>query len=119
VKPLEGPNYTATRASVLVSKDGALVARLAPEKRVYQVQRNPMTEAAIDYGFARHLYVSLGDNVGDGAWTLRIHIKPWIGWIWGGCLMMAFGGLLAAVDRRYRAPQRKPVTEDATLVRAA
>jgi cytochrome c-type biogenesis protein CcmF len=119
VKEVAGPNYSATRAAVTVTKDGAPVAQLSPEKRVYHVQRNPMTEASIDYGLARHVYVSLGDDVGSGAWTLRIQIKPWIGWIWGGCLMMALGGLLAAVDRRYRAPERKAVTEDATLVRTA
>ena len=78
-----------------------------------------MTEASIDYGLSRHVYVSLGDDVGGGAWTLRIQIKPWIGWIWGGCVMMALGGMLAAADRRYRAPQRKATTEDATLVRTA
>ena len=89
-----------------MTRDGAPVARLAPEKRVYHVQRNPMTEAAIDYGLARHIYVALGDDVGNGAWTVRVHIKPFIGWIWGGCLLMALGGLLAASDRRYRAGSR-------------
>jgi cytochrome c-type biogenesis protein CcmF len=122
VKDVEGPNYSAIRAAVTVSRDGAPVARLAPEKRSYHVQRNAMTEASIDYGAARHIYVSLGDDVGDGkenaAWTLRIHIKPFIGWIWGGCLMMALGGLLAAADRRYRVPQRQRETADATLVRS-
>jgi len=119
VKEVEGPNYSAVRAAVMVTKDGTAVARLSPEKRVYQVQRNPMTEAAIDYGLTRHLYVSLGEPVGDDAWTLRIHIKPFIGWIWGGCLLMGLGGILAAADRRYRVPQRRSVTEDATLVRTA
>ena len=118
VREVEGPNYAAMRATVVVTRDGAPVARLEPEKRVYHVQRNPMTEAAIDYGATRHVYVSLGDDVGGGAWTLRIHIKPFIGWIWGGCLMMALGGLLAAADRRYRVPQRQRETADATLVRS-
>ena len=103
VKPVEGPNYSAARAAVTVTKDGATVARLAPEKRVYHVQRNPMTEASIHYGLARHIYVALGDDVGNGAWTVRVHIKPFIGWIWGGCVLMGLGGLLAAADRRYRA----------------
>ena len=119
VKPVEGPNYDAMRATVTVTKDGALVAKLAPEKRSYHVQRNPMTEASIDYGATRHVYVSLGDDVGNGAWTLRIQVKPFIGWIWGGCLLMALGGLLAAVDRRYRMPQRQRGTEEATLVRSS
>jgi cytochrome c-type biogenesis protein CcmF len=107
VRDVTGPNYAAARGAVTVSKDGATVARLAPEKRVYQVQRNPMTEAAIDYGATRHLYVSLGDDVGGGAWTLRVQVKPFIGWIWGGCVLMALGGLLAASDRRYRAGSRE------------
>ena len=119
VKEVEGPNYSAMRAAVTVTQDGAPVARLAPEKRIYHVQRNPMTEASIDYGAARHVYVSLGDDVGGGAWTLRIHIKPFIGWIWGGCLLMALGGLLAAADRRYRVPQRDREAADATVVRSA
>jgi len=124
VKDIQGPNYTGVRGTVIVSRNGAVVARLTPEKRVYNVQRNPMTEAAIDYGATRHLYVSLGDPVGTGdeAWTLRIHIKPFIGWIWGGCLFMALGGLLAASDRRYRAAVRReevPSTEDATVIRGA
>jgi cytochrome c-type biogenesis protein CcmF len=116
VKEVEGPNYVAMRGAVTVTRDGAPVASLAPEKRVYHVQRNPMTEAAIDYGLTRHLYVSLGDSLGGGAWTLRIQIKPFVGWIWGGCLLMALGGLLAAADRRYRVAQRRE-TADATLVR--
>ncbi len=116
VTPVEGPNYSAMRGAVAVTRDGKAVTQLAPEKRVYHVQRNPMTEAAIDYGLTRHLYVSLGDSVGDGAWTLRIQIKPFVGWIWGGCLLMALGGLLAASDRRYRATQRRE-TAEATLVR--
>ncbi len=119
VKEAEGPNYAAVRAAVTVTQDGAPVARLAPEKRIYHVQRNPMTEASIDYGMTRHLYVSLGDDVGGGAWTLRIHIKPFIGWIWGGCLLMALGGLLAAADRRYRVAQRQRSSEEATLLRSS
>jgi len=84
------------------------------------VQRNPMTEASIDYGLARHVYVALGDDVGNGAWTVRVHIKPFIGWIWGGCLLMALGGLLAASDKRYRAgARRREQTADATLVRGS
>ncbi len=118
VKEVEGPNYSAMRAAVAVTQDGKPVARLAPEKRTYHVQRNPMTEASIDYGMARHVYVSLGDDVGGGAWTLRIHIKPFIGWIWGGCLLMALGGLLAAADRRYRVPQRRREAAEETVMRS-
>ncbi|HZZ04540.1 heme lyase CcmF/NrfE family subunit [Paraburkholderia sp.] len=102
VVQVSGPNYLATRASVAVSRDGRPVATLYPEKRMFLVQKMPMTEAAIDHGVLRDLYVAMGESIGAGAWTLRIQIKPFVRWIWGGCLLMAFGGLLAASDRRYR-----------------
>ncbi|WP_120344676.1 heme lyase CcmF/NrfE family subunit [Paraburkholderia fungorum] len=102
VAQVSGPNYLATRASVAVSRDGRPVAVLYPEKRMFLVQKMPMTEAAIDHGVLRDLYVAMGEPIGAGAWTLRIQIKPFVRWIWGGCLLMAFGGLLAASDRRYR-----------------
>jgi len=115
---VSGPNYTAARGAFTVLRDGATIARLAPEKRVYHVQRNPMTEAAISAGISRDIYVSLGESVGGGAWSVRIHVKPFIRWIWVGCLLMAFGGVLAASDRRYRAVRRREeTTADATLVR--
>ena len=75
---------------------------LYPERRIYTVQEMPMTEAAIDPGLTRDLYVALGDPVGGGAWIVRVQYKPFVDWIWGGCLIMALGGLLAASDRRYR-----------------
>jgi cytochrome c-type biogenesis protein CcmF len=102
VAQVSGPNYLATRASVVVSRDGSPVATMHPEKRMFLVQKMPMTEAAIDHGVLRDLYVAMGEPAGGGAWTLRIQIKPFVRWIWGGCLLMAFGGLLAASDRRYR-----------------
>jgi cytochrome c-type biogenesis protein CcmF len=77
-----------------------------PEKRVYNVQKNPMTEAAINSGFMRDLYVSLGEPVEGGAWIVRVQVKPFIDWIWAGCLLMALGGLLAVLDRRYRVAAR-------------
>jgi cytochrome c-type biogenesis protein CcmF len=123
VTDVTGPNYAAMRGTVAVSRNGEPVAVLHPEKRVYRVQQNPMTEASIDYGATRHVYVALGEpvhaNQPEAAWQLRLHVKPWIGWIWGGCLMMALGGILAASDRRYRAPRPRAATEDATLVRPA
>ena len=75
---------------------------LYPEKRTYTVQNMPMTESAIDYGFFRHLYVALGEELGNNAWLVRVHYKPLIAWIWYGCLLMALGGALAASDGRYR-----------------
>ena len=106
IKDVTGPNYVAARGSVDVLKGGSPVTLLEPEKRLYTVQNMPMTEAAIDAGLWRHLYVSLGEEVGARAWTLRIYHKPLISWIWAGCLLMALGGGLAALDRRYRVGAR-------------
>ncbi|MFM2050904.1 MAG: hypothetical protein RL682_1395 [Pseudomonadota bacterium] len=102
IREVPGPNYSAVRGQMQVTRDGKAVATMYPEKRVYRVQQNPMTEAAIDAGVTRDLYVSLGEPVEDGAWIVRVYVKPFIDWIWGGCLLMAFGGLLAVTDRRYR-----------------
>ncbi len=102
INGVAGPNYQAARATVEVLKGETRVAVLSPEKRLYTVQNMPMTEAAIDAGVFRHLYVSLGEEVEARAWTLRIYHKPLISWIWAGCLLMALGGALAVFDRRYR-----------------
>jgi cytochrome c-type biogenesis protein CcmF len=102
VKQITGPNYEATRAQIEITRNGNKVAELQPEKRIYRVQQNPMTEAAINAGLTRDLYVSMGEEVEGGAWIIRVYVKPFIDWIWGGCLMMAFGGFLAVTDRRYR-----------------
>ena len=109
IDSIRGPNYTSARATMSVSRDGKPVSVLHPEKRVYLVQDMPMTEAAIDTGFTRDLYVSLGEPLEGAMWLVRVQYKPFIDWIWGGCLIMALGGLLAASDRRYRVsvPQRR------------
>ncbi len=99
---VEGPNYTAARGTIDVSRDGKPVRKLYPEKRHYPVQGSTMTEADIDTGLFGDLYVSLGEPVGGGAWSVRVYSKPFITWIWGGCVLMALGGLLALTDRRYR-----------------
>ena len=108
VRDAQGPNYVAARAQIQVSKNGREVTTLYPEKRVYTVQNMPMTEAAIDPGFTRDLYVSLGDSVSATAWIVRVQHKPFIDWIWGGCLLMALGGAIAASDRRYRLAVKRP-----------
>ena len=105
VKELQGPNYVAIQGQMRVSRDDGAPLEMRPEKRMYRVQQNPMTEAAIDVGVTRDLYVSLGEQVEGGAWIVRVYVKPFIDWIWGGCLLMALGGWLAVTDRRYR---RKP-----------
>ena len=102
-----GPNYLALAATVRVSRDGETVAVLRPERRQYASSRMPMTEVAIDRGLWRDLYVALGDPLPPDALGIRIHYKPLVNWIWGGCLLMALGGLLAATDRRYRVRQTR------------
>jgi cytochrome c-type biogenesis protein CcmF len=110
---IKGPNYEATRGQVRVSRNGAQVTLLQPEKRFYNVQQMPMTEAAIDPGLTRDLYVSLGEPVGQGAWVVRVYHKPFVDWIWGGGFLMALGGLIAVTDRRYRLARREQLQPDA------
>ena len=104
VEDAPGPNYTAARGNLELLKDGALVMPLHPEKRKYLSSAMPMTEAFIDPGLTRDIYVSLGDPLegGDKAWSVRVYYKPFVSWIWAGAVFMALGGLLAASDRRYR-----------------
>jgi cytochrome c-type biogenesis protein CcmF len=99
-----GPNYKATRADVEVLRDGQLLEVLQPEKRRYFSSAMPMTEAAIDSGFMRDLYVSLGEPLNEARteWSVRVYFKPFVPWLWAGVLLMVLGGVLAAVDRRYR-----------------
>ncbi|MEJ5988475.1 heme lyase CcmF/NrfE family subunit [Ramlibacter sp. PS3R-8] len=102
IVPSSGPNYDAQRATVLVMRDARLAATLHPEKRVYRAQQMPLSQAAIDVGATRDLFVALGEPAGERAWTMRLHVKPFMAWIWAGCVLMVLGGLLAATDRRYR-----------------
>ena len=106
-RDIRGPNYTGARGTVEVSRDGKVVRQLYPEKRIYNIQQMPMTEAAIDSGPLGDLYVSLGEPVARGAWSVRVYHKPFVTWIWGGCVLMALGGLLALSDRRYRLAARR------------
>lgn len=102
IAPASGPNYDAQRATVRVSRAGETVAVLHPEKRIYRAREMPLSQAAIDVGPLRDLFVALGEPAGEQAWTMRLHVKPFMAWIWAGCLLMALGGVLAATDRRYR-----------------
>ncbi|GAB3003405.1 heme lyase CcmF/NrfE family subunit [Psychrosphaera aestuarii] len=97
-----GPNYEGWAADMSVYKGNYLEANLLAEKRYYPVQRNTMTEAAIDDGFTRDLYVSLGELLPDDAWAIRIHVKPYVRWLWLGGILVALGGFLTLFDRRYR-----------------
>jgi cytochrome c-type biogenesis protein CcmF len=107
VRDVTGPNYRSAKGTITVLRDGAPVTTLLPEKRVYNASGTVMTEASIDSGFTRDLYVSLGEPLDDGSWIVRVYYKPYIDWIWAGCFLMAFGGLAAAADRRYRIAQRR------------
>lgn len=115
VREINGPNYRAARGLFIVTKDGGPVTEMNPEKRFYPVQNQVMTEAAIDTGILRDLYVSLGEPLEGGAWSVRLYHKPFIDWIWGGCVLMAFGGALAVSDRRYRLARRRKLAAAPTL----
>ena len=99
---VEGPNYTADTGVINVFKDGKNIAQMLPQKRLYQARQQMMTEAALNPGFTRDLYISLGERLEDGAWGVRIYVKSFVRWIWLGGLLMMAGGLLAAWDKRYR-----------------
>jgi cytochrome c-type biogenesis protein CcmF len=107
---VRGPNYRAARGTFDVSKNGRHVRVLQPEKRVYNASGMAMTEAAIDTGLFGDLYVSLGEPVDGGAWSVRVYHKPFVTWIWFGFLIMAIGGLVALSDRRYRVGARREAT---------
>lgn len=102
VEEVPGPNYRAITATMKVTRDGRQVALLHPEKRVYPVQGMPTTEAAIQNGLLRDLYLVIGDRQDGGGWAVRTYIKPFASWIWLGCALMALGGLVSLSDRRYR-----------------
>jgi cytochrome c-type biogenesis protein CcmF len=106
VEEIQGPNYTASRGQLLVTKDGVARTILSSEKRLYTVQNMPMTEAGISPAIIHDLYASLGEPLEDGAWSVRIYYKPMVEWIWFGCLMMGLGGILALSDKRYRMRKR-------------
>src|SRR5688500_7064976 len=107
VSNVMGPNYRAARGEIEVSRNGQVVQKMYPEKRTYLTTENVMTETAIDTGLFRDLYISLGEPVSDGAWSVRVYFKPFVSWIWGGALLMALGGGLALTDRRYALAARK------------
>jgi len=105
-----GPNYRAARGDMELLRGGAggeKIRVMHPEKRTYSASGTAMTEAAIDTGLLRDLYVSLGEPLENGAWVVRVYYKPFVLWIWLGCILMALGGILAVADRRYRLPQAK------------
>ena len=117
---VEGPNYRAVRGDIAVIKDEQMVRSLYPEKRTYNASGMAMTEAAIDTGIFRDLYVALGEPLANDAWVVRAYHKPFVDWIWFGCLLMAFGGVLSVTDRRYRLKINKtnPAQTEKTIEKA-
>ena len=102
VTPVRGPNYTAMRGDFELSEGARVLRSLRPEKRTYVSSAMPMTDAAIDPGLTRDVYVSLGEPLGGGAWAVRVYYKPFVDWIWAGCFVMALGGIAALAGRRRR-----------------
>lgn len=107
----EGPNFISDKGTIRVFDGDRQIKVLHPEKRLYTVQQATMTEAGIDAGFTRDLFVALGEPLEQGAWAVRVHIKPFVRWIWLGALLMGLGGFLAAADKRYRIKVRTRVRE--------
>ena len=104
----EGPNYTSDRGTVRMLRDDRLLTTLHPEKRTYASGGQVMTETAIRPGVTRDVYVALGEPLGGGAWAVRVHVKPFVRWVWAGALLMALGAFVAAADRRFRRPRAMP-----------
>ncbi|WP_027331129.1 heme lyase CcmF/NrfE family subunit [Marinimicrobium agarilyticum] len=102
VEQVRGPNYVAQEATIRVSHDGEYVRHMKPQKRRYLAGGNMMTEVALDPGLFRDLYIAMGEPLGDDAWAIRVHVKPFVRWIWLGAIFMALGGGLAVADKRYR-----------------
>ncbi len=115
VKKVKGPNYVADQGELVISRDGEHVVTLHPEKRFYQTGGNMMTEADMDAGLFRDLYVALGEPIGESAWAVRVQYKPFVRWVWFGGLLIALGGSVTLLDRRYRTAKRK-VAASATEV---
>ncbi|WP_043528280.1 heme lyase CcmF/NrfE family subunit [Litchfieldella xinjiangensis] len=110
-----GPNYVADTATIEVQRgDGARQFEMYPEKRLYIARGMPMTQVALRPGLFRDLYVAMGEDLGDGAWAMRVQYKPFVRWLWLGALLMAGGGMLAVFDRRYRQKRRQAAAEEAT-----
>jgi len=109
-RTVQGPNYVAAQGDFDLAINGQFKRKMNPEKRNYNSSAMPMTEASIDAGLVRDVYVSLGEAIDrerpEGEWAVRVYYKPFVDWIWGGCALMALGGLLAMLDRRYRIKSR-------------
>ena len=123
VREEKGPNYVALVGDIDLLKGNKVLRKMQPEKRSYASSAMPMTEAAIDTGLVRDLYISLGEPIDrdkpDAAWAVRVYYKPFVDWIWGGCVLMALGGLISLSDRRYRLRTRAAAQADPALAQKA
>ncbi len=119
LRNVEGPNYSAIEGVIEISKDGDYVATVRPQKRQYLVQKNWMTEAGIYATWNKDLFVALGDQLGNGAWSVRVQYKPMIRYIWFGAIIMALGGIIAVSDRRYRLKASKTSKVSGTAAESA
>jgi cytochrome c-type biogenesis protein CcmF len=102
LEQIAGPNYDAVQSHFTITEGDRVVAKLNPQKRIYRVRTMPMTEAGIEVDWNRDLFVAMGEDLGEGAWSLRLQYKPMVRFIWFGALVMSIGGLIAITDRRYR-----------------
>jgi cytochrome c-type biogenesis protein CcmF len=116
VRPIEGPNYEGVGGTVTVTRNGAPLTVMHPEKRQYYVQHTTTTEAAIEMHYGSNLLIALGEDLGAGKWSVRIQMRPLVNLVWLGAFIMALGGAIAASDRRYRLAK---VTEEATAAGTA
>jgi len=110
--PVTGPNYIGDEAQIMVRRNDADIEILYPQRRVYLASGTPSTEMAIDAGFLRDLFVTLGEEKESGAWSMTIYVKPFVRWIWLGAILMAFGGTLAAGDKRYRRLRQRRIAAE-------
>ena len=106
-RKVQGPNYIADEGVIEIWSEGEKSGELLPQKRIYSGKSNPMTDASIDKTFTRDLYAALGEELENGAWSMRVYYKPLIRWIWLGCILMTIGGVVAVSDRRYRQSVRQ------------
>jgi cytochrome c-type biogenesis protein CcmF len=118
MEKVSGPNYNAIQSTVRITREGKEVALLHPQKRVYRVQTSPMTEAGIDYQWRRDLFVAMGDDLGNGVWSFRIQYKPLVRFIWLGALVMAIGGFIGVLDKRYRTKAARAAVAAGAVARA-
>ncbi len=117
-RKVQGANYVADEAVIEIWHNNEKTGELLPQKRTYSGKSNPMTDASIDKTLFRDLYAALGEELEDGAWSMRVYYKPLIRWIWLGCILMTMGGVLAISDRRYRQPAKEKAGINSAVARA-